>query len=143
MYPDTTARVIDLLTRGLVVIVPISYGVRSYDQWPLRGVWLGVITAVVGCVPVVAWYLAWQAAFAGAAVDLAMAASVPLAQLIVLLLAMQIFKYLVGRAPAEFVFHRHGQENSDTLMHGFVLFVISIGGVAVYAAFHQGLTAHR
>jgi hypothetical protein len=141
MHPDTTSRVIDLLTRGLLVIVPTLYGVRAYDQWPLRGVWLGVITAVVAGVPVMAWYLAWQAAFAGAAVDFAMASSVPVAQLIVLLLAIQIFKYLVGRPPAAFVFHQHGQENSDTLMHGFVLFVIMTGGIAVYAALTP--TAHR
>lgn len=125
-------RFLSMASSVLLLSVPLLYILRTGDQRPLRGRWLLAVVAAVAIVPAAAWYRAWHLDLASPAKELAMATTVPLAQLGVLVLSLSAFKYFVGRPPARFTFQRERQDNIDTLMHGFILFVIGVGGMFVY-----------
>jgi hypothetical protein len=119
----------------LGVGVVMLYAVRKADQRPLHGRWLLVIAAVYVIVPAVAWYEAVRLGLLRSVVRHAVALTVPLGQLALLLLALGVFERFAGRPPGQFTFHGDGQSNVDTLMHGFVFFIVGIGGFAVCATF--------
>lgn len=125
-----------MVATGLVVAVPGLYVVRTKDQRPLRGLWLGWIAAIVTIVPAIAWYRALQLGFASSAANLAIATTVPFAELTLMMLSLTIFKSVVGRPPAEFTFQGQRQDNVDTLMHGLML-AVAIAGIFTYASFRH------
>jgi hypothetical protein len=132
-----SAELLEATSLALVVAVPTLYSFRTSDQRPLRGRWLVGIGALVACVATIAWHQAASVGMDPSALHLAFAATVPLAQLILLVLSLAISRWLVGRPPARFTFNGREQMNSDAAMHAFVLFVIEIGGIAMYATFRH------
>lgn len=132
-----SAKVLDMAGLVLLIAVPVLYVLRTQDQRPLRGRWLLVIVGAVAIVPAAAWYRALHLDLAWPADALAVATTVPLAQLGALVVSLSIFKWFVGRPPARFTFQAERQDNIDTLMHGFVLFVVAIGGIFLYTSFRH------
>src|SRR6185437_4159088 len=132
-----SAKVLDMAGSVLLVAVPVLYVLRTQDQRPLRGRWLLVIVGAVAIVPAAAWYRALHRDLAWPAEALALATTVPMVQLGVLVLSLSVFKLFLGRPPARFTFQGERQDNIDTLMHGFVLFVVAIGGIFMYASFSR------
>lgn len=121
----------------LVTAVPTLYATRTNDQRPLRGAWLLVIAAVFVIAPAIEWHEALSVGFTRSVLRHAVAITIPLAQFSLLLASVRVFKSLVGGPPGRFTLHGHGQSNVDTLMRGFVLFVIGVGGAALCANFQH------
>jgi hypothetical protein len=121
----------------LSVTVPMLYVVRKSDQRPLCDRWLLGFAAIYVVAAAIGWYGAFRVGFTRLAFRHALALTVPLGQMSLLLLSIGVFKLLKGRLPAEFTFRGYGQSNADTLMHGFVFVAVGIGGLAVCASFFQ------
>jgi hypothetical protein len=113
---------------GTAVFVPLTYVIRSSNQAPLRGIWLPIVAVWDLALCLLGWTNAWRDEFAAKALHLAIAASVPMGQLLALLIALNVFQRNFGRLPESFAFGgRANQRNADVLMHGFVLFVLTLG----------------
>lgn len=124
------------MNAALLIVVPGLYVVRTQDQRPLRGRWLIGIGAVVAILPAVMWYQAMQFSLGPSTETLAIQATVPLAQLVIVVLSLRLFQRLVGRPPARFTFLGERQDYCDTLMHGFMLFA-SISGMFAVASLRR------
>src|SRR6185312_15506715 len=86
-----SAKVLDMAGSVLLVAVPVLYVLRTQDQRPLRGRWLLVIVGAVAIVPAAAWYRALHRDLAWPAEALALATTVPMVQLGVLVLSLSVF----------------------------------------------------
>jgi hypothetical protein len=117
----------------LGISVIMLYIARRSDQWPLRGRWLLAIIAIFLTVPAMVWRESLGDGLTVLSLHRAIASTIPLVQLLLLVISLALFKRSVGRYPAPFTMRGDGQSNVDTLMHGFVLIGIGFVGLAVCA----------
>src|ERR1700730_2111159 len=112
---------------GTVAVIPMTYIMRRDNRMPIRGVWLPILAGFVAVLCVLGWTLAWRSGFDPRSLRLAIVASVPVAQLAALVVALQVFYAAFGRLPDGFTLGGTAQSNADVTMHAFVVFVLMLG----------------
>jgi cytochrome b561 len=113
----------------------LLYLFRSTGTNELSRRWLRAVAANCAVLVSSGWAIAAFKRYSRESFDLAIATTVPGIQLLVLLCAFHLFKRSVGRPPAQLRSQDRTQSNADTLMHGFVLFVVFMAGAFVSGSF--------
>ena len=122
--------VLIVATRTLAWTAFVLYVMRSRKNRVLRGYPVIGATAATLALCAAGWTLAAVDAFDDRALRAAIAATVPLAQVLLLLTALRWFAARVGRDPAPLPSSQFVRDETvDTLMHVFVLFVLTIGAL--------------
>jgi hypothetical protein len=112
----------------------LLYLMRASGNRVMRGYPLifSVVLALSLCAT--GWTIAALDNFARPALRLAMATTVPLVQMLFLMMGLKVFVARVGRDPSRLPTHQFaGDTTADTLMHAFVLFVVTIGAIVLIA----------
>jgi hypothetical protein len=122
-------------TRVLAFSALLLYLMRTRKQRMIRGYPLIVAVALTFALCATGWALAAVAAFTRDPVRSALAATVPLLQVLLLAASIRWFITRVGRDPSPLPASQFARAaTSDTLMHAFVLFVLTIGAFIVIVA---------
>lgn len=119
-----------ICARALGFAVLLLYLMRTSNNRVARGYPLIAAVAATLALCTAGWTLAAIDAFTTRTLRFAISATVPFVQVLVLVMSLKWFIARHGRDPARLPANQFARDTwADTLMHAFVLFVLTIGGL--------------